>query len=219
MSEAPLSEVTLTIWFCKDKDVERCERYPRTSRYFGRATFVVNLNEYDDISEIVEYVMDELESRFKRSLGNIPGRDDVAARWRDKIYPYIYNVVFDVIVRYLDRLYDLWRTCTEGLYFDREALMEPIETTYPRLFAEVEPEWEEMDCKNAEYALAILNRYREAREVTGMAPLAFVNYKMSRLDEARRKVIEPLLAGDAPLETIVRRIPGAKWCYEVYYHE
>jgi len=213
-----VEEVTITIWFCKDKDPDKCAKYPKTATYFGRATFVINLNEFDEIGEIVEYIMERLRDRYMRSLGNIPDKERIADTWADKVAPYIYEVVFDAVTRYLERLYDLYRMCKEGIYIEREDLLKPIITEYPRLQAELEFDIEAMVCENAERALALVNRYREAIEVTGMDVVRFIKYKLGKLDECRRKVVEPLMRFTVPLEDIIAVIEGADWCYEVYYH-
>jgi len=213
-----LNEVTITLWFCRERDPEVCAKLPRISRYFARASFTIDLNSYSSIDEIVDEILDSLEERFRRSLGNIPHARDVAIRWREKIEPYIYEAVFEALLEYLRRLWDLWRMCREGVYVERESLVEPIVTPYPSLSAEVDFDAKEMVCDESETALSIIERYREAVRVTGMGDRAFIAFKIARMPECRGSVVKHLLDNVTPLEELMDTIPNADWCYEVYYH-
>lgn len=209
MSEKCDTVVSITLFFCRARKPEVCSRLPKTIRNFALVSYDIDLAQYGDFEEIIDYIIDDLKSRYLKKAV----RKETADAWADKVRPYVAEAVIDVLSRFLDELNNKETICLINPN-DTTPLTERYEGVYPSLHAELThevPEYCEKFIRCINVYREILNKYLRLRYGTLM-------YVMSRLPGSLWLVVSYIAGLLSPHERVLNRYNLKKWCYEVYYH-
>ena len=198
-------EIVIELRFCKHEKMERCRR----RRDYSIKRVRVNLLDFYSIDEVVDYVLDKLAYDYEKAVRN----RDLVMRWREKIRPYIYEYVYELVRNYIWMLMQYVNMCDVGIEPSVEC--EPIEYGYPRLYAILDYRCDLPTCECVEELTELVARYEDLV----LTAEKFVEWKATKLKECDRKRVEFMMKNKAPLETLLEKYGLKDFVYEVYYHE
>jgi len=208
-----LWRVTIRLYLCRSRDVDICAELPRTTANFAIEDFEVDLRKYGSVEAIVDDIVEELGDKFIRAFRGVPEIAEKAEAYKTGIRPAVFEHVWEDLRDYLTYLSDMVKRCEEvGTPPERER----ISYGYPRMYSELEYDEELIRCECVPTALAIIAKYTDVSTAVEKTPEEFIRWKMGRIPECERRVIEPIAFTPSPLEEVLTRAGLRRWAYEVY---